>query len=196
MKTTLIALSTLLFSFTTISDNPVDRLGVKGPLEFNKINFKLAWTDKPNDNYYIQEYLPDGEKPESFNQMLTIHLFDTDIKTKDAVGQKIKELTARKKTDAVCNYQVTESPDGKEFIVDFLLGESKDDKMTIVEFNVYRYKQIEVSKKKKALVVYAYSKRSYGDDITTFFKTLKDDRTNYLNQMISADIPTVTIESK
>lgn len=123
----LIALSTLLFSFTTITDNPVDRLGVKGPLEFNKINFKLAWSDKPNDNYYIQEYLPDGENLESFNQMLTIHLFDTDIKTKDAVGQKVRELTERKKTDDVCNYQVTESPDGKEFIVDFLLGESKDD---------------------------------------------------------------------
>ena len=192
----LIALSTLLFSFTTISDNPVDRLGVKGPLEFNKINFKLAWTDKPNDIYYIQEYLPDGEKLESFSQMLTIHLFDTDIKTKDAVGQKVKELTERKKTDAVCNYQVTESPDGKEFIVDFLLGESKDDKMTIVEFNVYRYKQIEISKKKKAIIVYAYSKRSYGDNITNFFKTLKADRTNYLNQMISADIPTVIIDSK
>lgn len=196
MKTTLIALSTLFFSFTNITNNPVDRLGVKGPLEFNKTNFKLAWTDKPNDSYYIQEYLPDGEKLESFNQMLTLHLFDTDIKTKDAVEQKLKELTERKKTDAVCNYQVTESPDGKEFIVDFLLGESKDNKMTIVEFNVYHYKQIEITKKKKAIVVFAYSKRSYGDDITSFLKTLKDDRTNYLNQMISADIPNVTIENK
>lgn len=196
MKTMLIVLSILLSSFTTITDKPIDRLGVKGPLEFNNINFKLAWTDKPNDIYYIQEYLPDGEKPERFNQMLTIHLFDTEIKIKDAVGQKIKELTERKKTDAVCNYQVIESPDGNEFIVDFLLGESKDDQMTIVEFNVYRYKQIEISKKRKAIIVYAYSKRSYGDDITNFFKTLKDDRTNYLNQMISADIPIVKIESK
>ena len=84
MKTMLIVLSILLSSFTTITDKPIDRLGVKGPLEFNNINFKLAWTDKPNDIYYIQEYLPDGEKPERFNQMLTIHLFDTEIKIKDA----------------------------------------------------------------------------------------------------------------
>ncbi len=68
--------------------------------------------------------------------------------------------------------------------------------MTIVEFNVYRYKQIEISKKKKAIIVYAYSMRSYGYDITNFFKTLKSDITNYLNQMISADIPNVTIENK
>ena len=196
MKLVLLFLSAIFFSFTTVMDAPIDRLGVKGPIEFNKISFKLSWSDQPNDNYYIQEYLPDGEKADSFNQMLTIHLFNNDIKTKDAVQQKVKELTERKKTDAICNYQITESPDGKEFIVDFLLGESKNDKMTTVEFNVYHYKQIEIGKKKKAIVVFAYSKRSYGDNITKFFKTLKNDRTNYLNAMISSDIPIISIDNK
>jgi hypothetical protein len=195
MKTTLVALATLLFSMTTVTENPIDRLGVKGPLVFNKTNFNLSWTDKPNESYFIQEYLPEGEKADSFNQMLTIHLFNTDVSTKEAVAQKIEELNARKKTDAVCNYKVNESPDGKEFIIDFLLGESKNDRMTIVEFNVYRYKQIEISKNSKAVVVYAYSKRSYGDGITEFFKTLKQDRISFLNQMISADLPAVTIGS-
>lgn len=68
--------------------------------------------------------------------------------------------------------------------------------MTVVEFNVYRYKQIEISKKKKAIIVYAFSKRNYGEGITAFFKTLKADRTEYLNEMILADISTVTIENK
>jgi hypothetical protein len=194
MKNILIVLSsTLFFSFTTVADNPIDRIGVKGPLDFAETNFNLVWTDKPNDTYYIQEYLPEGEKLENFNQMLTIHLFVTNINTKDAVGQKIKELTERKKTDKICNYQVNESPDGKEFLVDFLLGESKNDEMTIVEFNVYRYKQIEISKKKKAIIIYAFSKRSYGEDITEFFKTFQSDRIDYLNEMISIDIPTTTI---
>ncbi len=195
MKTTLVALATLLFSMTTVTENPIDRLGVKGPLVFNKTNFNLSWTDKPNENYFIQEYLPEGEKADSFNQMLTIHFFNTDVSTKEAVAQKIKELIVRKKTDAVCNYEVNESPDGKEFIIDFLLGESKNDRMTIVEFNVYRYKQIEISNNRKAVVVYAYSKRSYGHGITEFFKTLKQDRINFLNQMISADLPSLTIGS-
>jgi hypothetical protein len=196
MKEVLIVFSALFFSFTTVTDNSVDRIGVKGPLKFGKTEFKLVWSDKPNDKYYIQEYLPNGEKLENFNQMLTIHLFDTNIKLEDAVRQKVRELTERKKTDAVCNYQVTESPDGKEFIVDFLLGESQDDQMTVVEFNVYRYKQIEIAKKKKGIIVYAFSKRSYGEDITAFFKTLSVDRTNYLNEMISVDIPAVVIENK
>lgn len=193
MVSLIIAFSAIFFSFNTIDNTPIDRLGVKGPLEFNKTNFNLAWTDHPNDNYYIQEYLPIGEKTDRFNQMLTIHLFDTDINVEEAVKQKVKELNARKITDPICNFHITESPDGKEIIVDFLLGESKDDKMTIVEFNVYHYKRIEVAKNKKALVVYAYSKRSYGDDITNFLKALKDDRMNYLNQMISIGTPALSI---
>lgn len=193
MVSLIIAFSAIFFSSNTIDNTPIDRLGVKGPLEFNKTNFNLAWTDRPNDNYYIQEYLPIGEKTDRFNQMLTIHLFDTDINVEEAVEQKVKELNARKITDPICNFQITESPDGKEIIVDFLLGESKDDKMIIVEFNVYHYKRIEVAKNKKALVVYAYSKRSYADDITSFLKTLKYDRANYLNQMISIGIPALSI---
>lgn len=195
MKSLLITFaSILLFSFT--GDTVTDYLSVEGPLKFNQTDFELKWSDKPNDNYYIQEYLPQGENLNDFNQMLTIHLFDTDIKLKDAVSQKVKELDRRKETDAVCNYQVTESPDGKEFIVDFLLGESKDNKMTIVEFNIYYYRQIELSKKHKVIAVYAYSKRSYGDDITDFFKTLKDDRNSHLNEMISLKKPAISLKKK
>lgn len=196
MKYTLIVLSLSFFSFTTPSDKVEDRLGVKGPLKFNNVNFNLVWSDKPSEKYYIQEYLPEGEKVESFNQMLTIHLFDTEIKIKDAVQQKIRELTKRKKTDPVCNYVVTESPDGMEFMVDFLLGESKGDEMTIVEFNVYRYKQVDLGANKKGILIYAYSERSYGEAITPFLKTLKDDRTEYLNQMISDELPVVTVGGK
>jgi hypothetical protein len=192
----LLILATALCSFTLIGDNPVDRLGVAGPLTFNKTNFNLAWTDKPKDTYYIQEYVPTGEKVENFNQMLTIHLFDTDIKLKNVVQQKIKELNDRKKTDPTCNYQVNESPDGKEFMVDFLLGESKNDKMTIAEFNIYRYKQVDLGDKRKGILVYAFSKRAYGDDITPFYKNLSSDRTKLLNEMIGSEMPTVKLTNK
>ncbi|MVN23500.1 hypothetical protein [Mucilaginibacter arboris] len=195
MKKYLLILTVFLFSFTFLND-PVDRLGVKGPLTFNKTNFNLAWTDKPNSSYYIQEYLPSGEKVEKFNEMLTIHLFNTDISLKDAVQQKIKELNDRKKTDPTCNFMVNESPDGKEIMVDFLIGESKDDKMSIAEFNVYRYKQVDLGEKKKGILVYAYSKRAYDDGITSFYKNINDSRTDFLNAMIGSEMPTVQIIDK
>jgi hypothetical protein len=196
MKRLLFGLLTTFFSLTVLAQKPVERLGVKENLEFDKTTFKLSWTAKPNDNYIIQEYLPEGESLDHFNQMMTIHLFLTDIKCEDAVYKKVNELITRKKHDSTCNYQVTESTDGKEFLIDFLLGESKDNKMTIVEFNVYRYKQIQISSKQNAIIVYAYTKRGYGNDITAFFGTLENEKINYLKRMFSTKIPTVTIENK
>jgi hypothetical protein len=194
MKQLLLLLSISLFSFTFVSDNAVERLSVKGPLKFNKAKFELAWTDKPSDIYYIQEYLPKGEKLESFNQMLTIHVLDTDIAAEEAVALKVQELGKRKQTDELCNYLVNESPDGKEFIVDFIVSESKNDKVTIAEFNVYRYKQVETGAGEKAILVYAYSNRSYGDAIIPFLKNLKTDRVNHMKEMISAELPAITLK--
>jgi hypothetical protein len=194
----LVLLSAFFFSFATPSDAPIDKIGVKGPLEFHKTRFNLAWTDKPKDTYYIQEYVPEGEKVEHFNQMLTIHLFLTEISVEDAVGQKAAELDERKKTDATCQYQVTTSPDGSEAMVDCILGETnaKGDKMKDMEFNVYRYKRIDIGNGKHAILVYAYSKDAYGDDITNFLNTLKDDRIELMNAMIGTDMPTITLDMK
>ncbi|MBK6772556.1 MAG: hypothetical protein IPG78_10610 [Ignavibacteria bacterium] len=114
MKKFLFFFSALFISFTMSKDNPIDRIGVTGPLMFNQVSYNLAWSDKPRDTYYIQEYLPEGQNVNSFNQMLTIHLFDVGITIEDAVKNKINELENRIKTDATCNYEVYKSPDGKE----------------------------------------------------------------------------------
>lgn len=188
---TVVALFSL--SFTRTGDNPIDRLGIKGPIEFNNTSFGLSWTAKPNDNNYIQEYLPNAEKLETFNQMLTAHLFITEAATKDIVQQKIKWLEDRKKTDPVCNYILNKSPDGKEFMLDFLIEESKDNKMAIAEFNVYRYSQVDLENNRKAILIYFYSKRSYGTEITAFLNKLGQERTKYLNEMISAKMPPIKI---
>ena len=185
----------LFTSFTNLGDEPVDRIGVKGPLAFNKTTFNLAWTSKPTDTYYIQEYLPAGETVDHFNQMMSIFLLVSDVQPKDAVQQKISELEERKKTDATCNYKVNQSPDGKEYMVDFLMGDANN-KNEIQEFNIYRYKQADLGNNKKALLVYAYSKRAYNDDITAFLKNLKTDRGNLLNAMVAAEVPGVKISDK
>lgn len=193
MKYILILLTLLPSLFGDATDKAEDRINVKGPLKFSDLNFDLAWSARPSDAYYIQEYVPAGESVENFHQMLTIHLFNVGIDPRDAVQQKVQELERRKTTDVVCNYAVTESPDGKEFIVDFLLSESKAEKI-VAEFNVYRYKQVDLGPGKKGILVYAFSKRSYGDQVTDFLKSLKTARSAYLNQMISAEMPVVSIK--
>lgn len=192
MKLTLI-LSAVL-SLSMILTDVTDRLGIRGPLIFGNSQFELAWSDKPNKNYYIQEYVPKGEQVENFNQMLTIYLLTKDVSAESELQQKVNWLTERKKSDPICNYQISESPDGKEFILDFLVGESKNGKMTIVEFNVYRYKNIEIEGQ-NALLVSAYSKRSYGDGISPFLTTLRADRSLYLNEMIFLSLPSPKISN-
>ena len=188
----LILILSAAFSLSTLLSDITDRLGIKGPLTFSNTKLELAWSDKPSENYYVQEYIPSGEQVGKFNQMLTVHVFTNTTTPEAAVQQKVKWLLERKKTDAICNYQITESPDGKEFILDFLVGESKEGKMTIVEFNVYRYKNIKIEGQ-NALLVSAYSKRGYGNSITPFLATLRADRNLYLNEMISFSLPSLKI---
>ena len=134
MKKYLLVYLATLMSFTKPNQELIDRIGVKGPLTFNNTTFKFTWSQQ-NNNYYIQEYLPDGENADHFNQMLSIFLLAENIKTKDAVLQKISELKTRKKTDPTRNYILNQSSDGKEYMIDFVLGESKNDKMEVEEFN-------------------------------------------------------------
>ena len=176
-----------------IENDPTERIGVKGPLEFNKTQFLLAWSQKPNSNYYVQEYLPKNETVEHFNQLITINVFVMDISVENAVAQKINELNQRKKTDPVCNYSVIKSPDGKENILDCLLSVEKNGELDIVEFIIYRYKQIALDNNKKALLVYSYSKRSYGKNITPFLKSLKNERGDLLKVMASKELPKIKI---
>lgn len=170
-----------------------ERLSIQGPLQFNKTDFYLTWSDKQNDTYYIQEYLPKGENVIHFNHLLTINLFHREIPIADAVRQKVSELAERKKTDPTCNFVVNQSNDGKEFLVDFIIGQGNGDQSSIVEFNIYHYRQIEISGKKKALVVYAYSERSYGDQIAGFLTRLRTDRIALLNAMSKTVIPSIKI---
>lgn len=190
MNWIMIALTTLSFAQT----NPVDRIGLKGPIAFNKTPYLLAWSEKPNKNYFVQEYLPKGETVDHFNQLITIHVFVTDISVANAIQQKTQELTKRKETDKVCNFSVVNSPDGGESIIDCLLSTGSADKLDAVEFIIYKYKQIELDNNKKALLVYSYSKRGYGDGITPFLTNLGKFRRDMLNVMISEKMPEIKIQ--
>jgi hypothetical protein len=193
LKQCLLFIITMVIPFTNFSQQPVERVGVKGPITFNNTTFQLSWTSKPTDHYYIQEYLPGKENPDHFNQMLSIFFLAADAKLSDIVQQKTGELTARKSTDPTCNYMVSQSPDGSEYLLDFVVGESKSEKMEVEEFNVYRYKQVALPGNKKAILVYAYTKRAYGKDTTPFLANLTAERKSFLSMMVAAKMPNIVI---
>lgn len=183
----------LLSIFSTTYAQVIERIGVKGPIEFNLTKFSLAWSEKPNADYFVQEYLPKNETLENFNKLITINVFVTDITIENAIQQKVNQLTKRKETDKVSNFSVINSPDGKESIIDCVLSAEKNGELNIVEFIIYRYKQIELKNQRKALLIYSYSKRSYGKNIPSFFKKLKNERVELLNIMISQELPKIDL---
>ena len=194
MKKAIYFTSLLLIIFSTAKSQTIERIGLKGPIEFNNTEFKLAWSQKPNANYYVQEYLPKNETVERFNELITVNVFVLDVTVEKAIQQKVNELTKRKEIDKVCNFSVIDSPDGTESILDCLLSSGNDQKLDVVEFVIYRYKQIELENHKKALLIYSYSKRSYDENIIKFLNGLSSERESLLNVMISAEMPKITIK--
>jgi hypothetical protein len=87
--------------------------------------------------------------------------------------------------DKICNYKIFEN--GDEYILDFLVSETEDGLVKIVEHDVHHYKQV-TSHGKKALQLTFISERSYGDDIMPFLNSLKDRRKNVITDLTQMNI--------
>lgn len=181
----------LLFSFK--SDEEIQEyLGVSKTLNFDGKSFDLKWSSK-NGNYYIQEYLDKNESLNNYSEMISLFVLNESISVKDALAIKELELKEFKKTDPACNYAITYGPKSKGYMIDFLRSEYIADVTTKVEFNAYRYVQIKIGKNKKAVLVYAFSKRVSGKEITPFLKSLKEGRFVYIEKLFSVDLPKINL---
>lgn len=170
---------------------PIDRIGVAGPLVFNDTVFNLAWTAHPDETYYAQEYLPEGENVETFDQMLAVHVFLKDVKPKKAVLEKAIQLSIQLGKNSFVYF--SGSADEKTYVLDFVVEEKKFGKRILVEYNLYRYQEIDLGNEKTALMVIMYCKRSYGSDTKKFLKTLGDYRQGYRDEMFKMEVPVVAI---
>lgn len=191
MRYLLIVLACLILT-SSFAQTAEDRVGIKGPINFDGKNFNLSWTSHPNNDYYIQEYLPAGEKSESFTEMMSVFFIKTDRTVVDEMTNKAEEIQARKKTDPVANFKTYTNEASGEAAIDFLVGASKGDEMIVVEFNFYRYKQVQLPSG-KGILIFAYSKRSYGNDITPFLKKLSAIRDKYIDLMIEQKLPEIKL---
>lgn len=68
---------------------------VGNPIKFEDTDYYFAWSSRPYDFYMLQEYLPEGETFEHYNQMFTVSVMfvgDAPMKADKAVEFKIAEL--------------------------------------------------------------------------------------------------------
>lgn len=142
-------------------------------IKFCNTKFFLAWSAHPQDNHYTQEYLPNGESFEHYNQMFTMSIILTDHTPIEFVQAKIAELEQRKKTDPITNYILAEN--NGEYILEFLVSDSQNEQLNIVELDIHHYKRIKLNGK-NATVLSFYSSRAYGDGITKFIQSIPENR--------------------
>ena len=87
----------------------IDYLSVPGPISINQSNYDLAWSSHPKDNFYIQEYVPAGETPEHYSNMVLLQVFIGSKSAKDVVGALVKIIEERGRTDPIAHHELFQS---------------------------------------------------------------------------------------
>jgi uncharacterized protein YccT (UPF0319 family) len=186
----IITIFLLFFSIVVNSQNIENYLQTENKIKFDKEDYNLVWSSHPNEIYYKQEYLRNGESLQKFKSMVTIDFFKGDFKVTDLVNEKIKELENAKKTNPIINWKVLKK-DG-ETVIDFLISVSSKDgkKVLIVERNIYRYLNLK-TEKAEGLLLFSVSERAYENEIDAFFKELKGNFNSLFIKVVNIKIPEV-----
>jgi len=172
-------------------NNVTDYINVPGPVQFGTNNYFLAWSAKPTDNYYKQQYLPKGDSLSRYTKMILIDVLYDTSKPRDLVYYKLNALAKRKKTDAAVDYHLIQSPDSSAYIVDFAESEGMP-RVKFVEWNAYLYKSIKDTKGRRAILLFGISLRGYDDEVTGFIDRIGDMREKILQQLIQYQTPAIT----
>ena len=187
---TLLAAACLLAA-TTAAAEPADRLGVPGPIAFGGEPYLLGWSARPSPHYYKQEYLPAGQVPERYRDMVIVEAVIGDIPPAQAAAEQVRLLEARKASDPVTGYDLLQNADGSELILDFVLSDTSSGEV-LVEWNAYRYLPLADGAGQAGTVLFAISRRAYGDDARPFMEQLGERRRAEIEALAAFAVPAVS----
>jgi hypothetical protein len=173
---------------------PANYFGLKESQLFDSVTYKLSWSSHPSESYYKEEYLAAGENNENYKSMLMMDFLITNSSAFDLVQNQVKILTERGKTDFTCVYNLYRSVRKGEYLLDFTLSEMKDGYITVVEYNIYRYKAYTDKQGHKGVLLIGLSNRAYDKDIETFALNLKAGRRVLLTKFKKYPYPDVEVK--
>lgn len=179
------AIFALIMMATPAAAQVVDYLGVPGPIELGGKSYELAWSSKPSETYTKQEYVPAGQKVETYSQMVLVERVTGDVKVIDVVRSQMDMLEKRKGTDPLVHYEILQKNATKEVVLDFLVSAKDTKGEYVIEWNLYRYAPM-----KSGVLLFAVSHRAYGNDnAKAFLGGLKALRTAQTGALLKADLP-------
>ena len=181
-------------SFGLKSQNAKEFLNLPNPLVISETEYFLDWSKQASNTLYLQQYLLKDEKIDSFTQMVNISYFDKEINIDDAVKQKVESFQKRENDDKFSKVQVTESPDGMEYIVDGMLTELPKNGNSYAEYGIYRFKTL-TNGSKKSFIIFSFIKRNYGE-VKASAKFLDKERNKLMGSIIDFTIPPINLASK
>lgn len=149
----------------------------------------MAWSSEPSPTYTKQEYLPEGQTPDHYTDMLLVERLVSDLDVAKAAQQQVATLEARKAKDPVVNYQILQNPDHSEIILDFVLSDHLPDGTVVVEWNAYRYASVPTPGGQPAMLLFGVSHRGYGDQAKAFMQGLGDRRNSEIAALAQAALP-------
>ncbi|WP_313503022.1 hypothetical protein [Kaistella carnis] len=179
------------FSFVKAQENATDLLSIPGPIEYDGTEFFLSWSKPVSKTLFRQQYLPSDERIEHFTQLLDFSFFNKEIEMDLAVRQKVEDIQKIAKSDKFAKVNVAESPDGKEYIVDYFTSESPEKGDSFVEYNIDRFITLEKGNAKSFLIL-SYAKRMYGD-LKSSAKSLARQRDHLMTTMIEYKVPDIKV---
>lgn len=178
----------------TTDKSVVDYISFPGPIKFKGEEFFLTWSKKNTATWYQQQYIQRDDDLENYRERVNISFFDKDIDPYDAAKTK-KENIEQRKEKTKDNYSfvgVTESPDGTEVIVDYLVTIIQQDKEPYAEYNIDRFKTVKVNDK-VGLLIYSYSKRYIEGDLKYMSRVVNKERNRLMEAVINSKMPTINL---
>ena len=185
-----IFLLVLIGSLTFVKAQETDLLSIPNPVEYDGTEFFLARAKQRSKTLFQQQYIPKDEQLENFNQIIDFSFFNKEIEMELAVRQKVESVQSRK-DDKFAKVNVTESPDGTEYIVDFYISEAPEKGDSFIEYDIYRFKKFDNGTQKSFLML-NYAKRIYGD-LKSAAKLLAKQRDQLMTGMIEYKIPEIKV---
>jgi hypothetical protein len=165
-----------------------DYLAVPGPIRFDGIEHRLAWTSNPSSGYYKQEYLPPGQALTRFREMILIELIVAGTDPAAAVASRVRIVNQRRDYDPTANIAVIRNAEKGEFIVDFVLGAPAVRGDALIEWSAYRYVPY-----KRGVLMFGVSRRAYGDGRATFLTNLKTVRPAIIAELAKLQMPAIRL---
>lgn len=199
MRRLFIFFITIFLGVPIYSQEIVDYIGIP-ELNFGETKLVIAASSQKSKVLYVQDYIPEDSRIEDSPYTVTVYFFNKNIDAKEATYQKTGELDTRQQNDKYCTYNVTENPNGTEFIVDFFTSNitkkkeknEEEPEQEMADYNIYRFRNVMLGDQSTFMII-SYKQKNIGDS-KYFIKNVGKTRNKLMEHIITMNTPNITLK--